>query len=263
VTGVTTAARYELRMQLRKWSMWITMAVIGGLGMLITRGQVSQLLTDTDPKTAMVTLVLSTDLLLVVGYGCLLADRLIRDTRLGVAPVLDATPSSPTGRLLGKYLGACAAGAAPILILHCGFAASYAIVNGNQRIWVWAAATFGAMTAPALLFVGAFALAVPLFMPAPLFRVLFVGYWFWGNAIQPTLMPTLANTLVSPLGGYPAEALFGYADADLAGSAPGATLNALRPTPTATTAWLSIGLLLVLAALALAAARAVRARATR
>lgn len=262
MTGLAAAARYELRMQLRKWSMWITMAVIAALQLLITRGLADNAL-DTDPKPAMVTLVLNTNLLLVVGYGCLLADRLIRDTRLGVAPILDSTPSSATGRLLGKYLGACAAGATPILLVHCGLTAGYAIVKGDQGIWGWSAATFGTMTVPALLFVGAFALAVPLFMPAPLFRVLFVGYWFWGNAIQPTLLPTLANSLVSPLGGYPAEALFGYADGDLAGSMPGATLNALRPTPTSTTAWLSIGLLLALAAVALAAARAARARETR
>jgi hypothetical protein len=256
MTGLAAAARYELWMQLRKWSMWITMAVIAGLALLVTGDRVGQLLTDTDPKAAMVAVAVQTNLLLVVGYGCLLADRLVRDTRLGVAPVLDATPSSATGRLLGKYLGACAAGAAPILLIHCGFAAAYAIVNGDQAIWGWAAATFGAVTAPALLFVGAFALAVPLFMPAPLFRVLFVGYWFWGNGIHPSSMPTLAYTPLYPLGGYPVEALFGY-------RGPDGTLNALRPVPTAATAWLSIGLLLALAALALAAAHAVRARAIR
>jgi ABC-2 type transport system permease protein len=112
--------------------------------------------------------------------------------------------------------------------------------------------------------VAAFALTVPLIMPAPLFRVIFVGYWIWGNVVPPDTMPTLANTLVHPLGGYPLDALLSFHGIDdedtLAGPVPGATLNFLRPDPTPTTAWLSIAVLLVLAAVALAGGHALRAR---
>jgi hypothetical protein len=101
-------------------------------------------------------------------------------------------------------------------------------------------------------------------MPAPLFRVMFVGYWLWGNVVAPDMMPTLARTLIYPLGGYPLVALLDYHGIDgsdtWAGPEPGATLNFLRPNPTPATAWLSIAVLLVLAAAVLAGGHAVRAR---
>jgi hypothetical protein len=49
----------------------------------------------------------------------------------------------------------------------------------------------------------------------------------------------------------------------VAGPEPGAVFNFLRPEVTATTAWLSIGVLLALATLVLTAAPALRARTTR
>ena len=102
---------------------------------------------------------------------------------------------------------------------------------------------FALVIVPGLLFVAAFALTVPLIMPAPLFRVLFVGYWIWGNLVRPDMMPTLARSLIQPVGGYPINALldhYGVDGDDPAGPVPGATLNFLRPEPTAVTGWLSI-----------------------
>ena len=110
-------------------------------------------------------------------------------------------------------------------------------------------------------------LVVPLIMPAPLFRVLFVGYWLWGNVVPPDMMPTLSGSLLHPIGGYPLDALLDFHGIDgkdtVAGPVPGAALNFLRPDSTPLTAWLSIGVLLVLAAAALAAANALRARRAR
>jgi hypothetical protein len=106
-----------------------------------------------------------------------------------------------------------------------------------------------------------------MFMPAPLFRVLFIGYWFWGNAISPELMPTLSRTVIHPAGGYPIEAFFHFSAADgpgtWAGPVAGATLNVLRPHPTPAIAWLSIALLVLLAGVALGSAHLRRLRGTR
>ncbi|GFJ96131.1 hypothetical protein [Phytohabitans rumicis] len=159
----------------------------------------------------------------------------------------------------------CAAAAVPVALLFFGFAAVYAAVSGEYAALPWALAIFATVVAPAVLFVGAFALAVPLLLPAPLFRVLFVGYWFWGNAISPVAMPTLAQTVIAPIGDYPMRVLFGFSSRDgtLVGPQPGASLNFLRPDPTPFTAWLSIAILLAIAALVLYAAEAARARTTR
>ncbi|HVQ93560.1 MAG TPA: hypothetical protein VMU51_21155 [Mycobacteriales bacterium] len=256
-------ARYELRMMLRKRSMWISMAIIVGLLSLTAFRQISDAVRDNDARGVMTTVALLVNIFLPVGYGSLLADRLVRDQLLGVAPILDATGGSALARLFGKYLGVCAAAAVPLATVYFGFAVVYTVVSGRPAGLAWALAAFAVVLLPAVLFVGAFALAVPLIMPASLFRVLFVGYWFWGNAITPATMPTLANSLVSPIGGYPLSALLGYRDTVSAGPTPGASLNFLRPQPTPATAWLSIAVLFALAALALYAAHAIRARTTR
>jgi ABC-2 type transport system permease protein len=260
--------RYEFRMQVRKRSVWIVPALTVLLVLLIG----SSLLRDLfDPnerspeaRVVVVGLAVQVHALLSIGFGCLLADRLVRDDRLRVAPILDATPARPLARLLGKYLGAGAATALPILAVYLGLAAAYAVHTGGPAALGWALAACGVVMVPGLLFVAAFALAVPLLMPALLFRVLFVGYWLWGNAVGPNMMPTLAQTLIHPLGGYPLVALLDFhgidGDQTLAGPVPGATLNFLRPEPTPAIAWLSVGVLLALAAAALAGGHALRAR---
>jgi ABC-2 type transport system permease protein len=260
--------RYEFRMQFRKRPVWIVPALTVGLFLLIGGSLLRDLFDPdeqaADPRTAVVGLAVQLHALLSIGYGCLLADRLIRDDRLRVAPILDATPARPGARLVGKYLGAGAATAVPILVVYLGFAAAYAVHTGNLHALGWALATCAVVIVPGLLFVAAFALVVPLVMPAPLFRVVFVGYWLWGNVVRPDMMPTLARTLIHPLGGYPLDTLLDFhgidGDDTWAGPMPGATLNFLRPDPTPTTAWLSIAVLLVLAAAALAGGHAVRAR---
>ncbi|MBL7258611.1 hypothetical protein [Paractinoplanes lichenicola] len=250
---------YEFRMQIRKRSVWIVPALTLVLFVLIGGSLLRDLFDPAErppeARLAVVGLAVQIHALLSIGFGCLLADRLVRDDRLRVAPILDATPASPGARLVGKYLGAGAATAVPIAVAFFGFATAYAGSSGSWSALPWALAVFGAVMVPGLLFVAAFALTVPLIMPAPLFRVLFVGYWLWGNVVTPDLMPTLSRTVLNPLGGYPMAALFDFAGIDgddqWAGPFPGATLNFLRPEPTPLIAWLSIALLLVLAAAAL------------
>jgi hypothetical protein len=259
---------YEFRMQVRKRSVWIVPALTVGLFLLIGGSLLRDLFDPNErpaeARTAVAGLAVQVHALLSIGYGCLLADRLIRDDRLRVAAVLDSTPAPPGARLVGKYIGAAAATAVPILTVYFGLAAAYAVDTGAPHALGWALATSAVVIVPGLLFVAAFALAVPLVMPAPLFRVMFVGYWLWGNVVAPDMMPTLARTLIHPLGGYPLDALLDFhgieGDDTWAGPVPGATLNFLRPDSTPATAWLSIAVLLVLAAAALAGAHAVRAR---
>jgi hypothetical protein len=161
-------------------------------------------------------------------------------------------------RLVGKYLGVCAGIATPLAIAYLGFAAVFGVAAGLYTAPLWALAVFAVVVLPAVLFVGALALAVPLLMPAWVFRVLFVAYWFWGNGIDPTAMPTLAQTVVTPIGDYPLGALFGYRgdDGTVAGPEPGAALNFLRPEATPATAWLSVAILLAIAGLVLFGANA-------
>ena len=265
------ALRYEFRMQVRKRSVWLVPALIILLVLLIGFSLLRDLFDATEGQTvakaAMIQLGIQLNALLPIGYGCLLADRLIRDDRLRLAPVLDATPARPGVRLLGKYLGTAAATAIPIVAIYAALAVAYTVHWGQPAALGWALVSFGLVMVPGLLFVAAFALAVPLIMPAPLFRVLFVGYWIWGNLVPPDMMPTLTRGVIQPGGGYAVNALLDHygmdGDLELAGPVPGAVLNFLRPEPTALAGWLSIAILLALAAAALAGGQALRTRRTR
>jgi ABC-type Na+ efflux pump permease subunit len=261
VNTFMATARYEFTMQWRKRSVWIVTGVLALLLVAIGAGQLSFMFGPGDPRVAMARAAQLLQLLLPVGYGCLLADRLVRDRRTRVAEVLDATPAGATARLAGKYAGSCAATAFPILVLFLVVAVGYGIVEGEWAAAGWVFPIFVVITLPGLVFVGAAALAFPLVMPTPLFRVLFVGYWFWGNAVGPAAMPTTAQTVLAPEGSYGLRQFFGY-DEEIV-RPPGDPFNVLRPEVSTTTALLSIALLAMLSALLLAGARAVQSRSTR
>ncbi len=267
---MTATLRYELHMQLRRPALWTVSAITLVLVVLALVPDTVGDLLHAPARTAMVRVTVFCDVPMPIGYAFLLADRLVRDDHLDVAALLDATPASRWRRLVGKYLGGVIATALPMALVHVGFAITHVVANSSPAALAWAAATFGAITLPALLFVGAAALACPLVAPLAVFRVLFLGYWLWSSyLVPPQLVPTLNQTVLGPVGGYAIQVFFGYhgphagGTTSWAGPVPGALLNALRPTPTTATACLSVVTLLVLAALVLAAGHLLRERRTR
>ncbi|MER6171180.1 hypothetical protein [Streptosporangium sp. NPDC001681] len=262
--------RYEFRMQIRRRVLWIVYGLTYAVIVITLNPAYVDLQRGADRDDPTTAMIVSADLLMTllpIVYGCLLADRLVRDRRLGVVGVLDATPTGHTTRLIGKYLGTCAATAVPFALAYFGRAVVYAIVKGEPSALGWAVVVFVTTIVPALLFVGALGLAGPLLMPPMLFQVLFVVYWYWGNLIPPSMMPTLADTLLSPNSQYVAYGLLGYRPAplppgDLAapdyytyGPAFEASLNFLRPEAGAAVALLWISVMLVLAVFVLSLAR--------
>ncbi|TDP94830.1 hypothetical protein [Labedaea rhizosphaerae] len=262
MTAFRAAFGYELRMQLRKVSVWVT---IGALALLtaVATNVIHLVLAIDDGEEAAVRAARLTMALLPVGFGCLVADRLVRDDRLGVRSLLDATPGGLGVRLVGKFLGSCAATAIPVVGSYLLLVGAYAIRHGDATALGASGLLVVTVMLPALLFVGAFAMLCPLVMPTPLFRVLFVGYWFWSTLVYPSLLPTLNGTLFTPVNGYLMRALLHAEDGDLAGRVDGAALNFLRPDPSAVTAWLALGVLAAATALALSGARALLARTAR
>jgi hypothetical protein len=265
MTAFAATARYELRMQLRRPAVWIATVLPFGLFAVLAmmgtqRGGLGRMTQTTDPKTWIVeTLGWFTPLLAMV-FGIVLADRLVRDRKLGVATLLDVTPASPDARLAGKYVGACAATAVPPALIYLAVALAFAIWRGRPAVLLWGPATFVVILLPLLLLAGALSFLGPQLLPTPLFRVLFVGVWFWAGATEAdSQFPSLAATVLSLTMDYPLRVFFGASDAS-AGPVEGAALNLLRPRPTTGTALLSLALMLGLAAAVLAAARALNAR---
>ena len=55
----------------------------------------------------------------------------------------------------------------------------------------------------------AFSIACPAVLPVRIYQVLFAGYWFWGNFLNPRAFPTIAGSVLTASAQFAAEAFFG------------------------------------------------------
>ena len=193
---VVASARYEMRMQLQKRSLWVAILALGALFQTFKMQQV----TRGHTASAVGAYAHSLNVLAPVIIGSLVADRLVRDRRLGVDELLQSTPTRFRSRFAGKYVGTVSACLLPLLVIWMVSATRMAVVRHDPAILGWAVVAFFIIEVPAVLFVSAFALGCPTVLGAPLFRVLFVGYWFWGNVVPSRILPTLSGTWLTPLG---------------------------------------------------------------
>ncbi len=237
---IVGVCRYEFRMQARRPAVWLLIGIIGVLLVALFDFQAQ----GGEPRPAIVRLadqMQNLNFFLPIAFGILLADRLPRERRLHTEELLQSLPSGSGVRLWGKYAGAVLATTVPIvLVVIAGLLITVLRLNAASQLPALPP-LFLAIMLPGLLFVGVFAIACTTFLPAALFSVLFVGYWFWGNLVPPGIMPTLSCTPLTPLGGYAAAAFFN--DGPVCGM-----------QITAAQGWESIGLLLGTALLALVAA---------
>lgn len=245
VREALAVCRYEFRMQLRKRSLWVTIALLAGLlavGRFGMGPRYAPAAPGASAREVMTRWAFLFSVILPIAFGMALADRLLRDRRLHTAELLESLPSGPAVRLTGKFLGSVGATGTPALAAMLIAAAYEAIRRGDPATLGWGLVAFAAILAPALVFVAGYALVCPLVLSAPLFRVLFVGYWFWGNLLLPATLPTLTGSLLTPVGSYAASWLLGTPV--LQAGIPG-PLPFLRPEPSGSAAAASIGLLVI------------------
>jgi ABC-2 type transport system permease protein len=236
------AFRYEFAMQLRRKAMWVGLAMISALLffiLIVTTGKSPN--TDT-PQEALGYMAAGITLLLAIGAGLLLANRVPRDRALRVEELLRVAPANGATRLFGKYLGATLAVSIPILLIQLAQTAYIANYFHDIAVFPRSLAMFFIVTLPTILFVGAFALAFTTFLWAPLFQFLFVGYWIWANG-NPDDLPffTPNGTLLSANGDYALKGFFDYG------------LPSQGLSHTAVTPWLALANLAVLLGLAVVA----------
>ena len=214
----TGALRYEFRMQIHRLALWATFLGFAALVFAIAgQGNWTHWSGEKNAFDSFASWTVIVNLFIPPALGILLADRLSRDRRLRIDELLNTTSGSVGARLLGKYSGSLLATLVPMLIIY-GIGISY-ISYHWQAIQGWgtllrllpgAFALFLAVIVPGAAFVAAFSLAVPLFLWLPLYQFLFVCYWFWGNAFDPGRgLPTLSDTILTPLGGYMLAGFFG------------------------------------------------------
>jgi ABC-2 type transport system permease protein len=207
-------ARYEYRMSIQRWGIWAI------LGLLFAFYSANAVMVDVKPgaqpweasdaelwQTAGL-VAFSLNLFSPLVAGIALADRIQRDVCLGVAKLLASTALTRRAYILGKYIGGLFSMLTPVLmmtLLGLLTLATGAPLAFFGRLLLG----FLAINVPAFAFVTIFSLGFPLIMPVRVYQVLFTGYWFWGNFLNPKVFPTLSHTLLAPGGRYALEAFFG------------------------------------------------------
>ncbi len=199
--------RYEYRMAIRRPAVWAGCGLAAWLYALTLIGSDGRMIDGSTWQMAATSAAVLNLFMPAIG-GIAIADRLVRDGRLGVDELLRATPLPPGAYALAKYLSAVLAALTPLLaILLAGTA--WLVARGASP-WLFGAAlvAFLAINVPTYAFVGAFSLACPVAMPLRLYQVLFVGYWGWATLVPPQLLPTVSGTLLAPAGLHAASAFF-------------------------------------------------------
>ncbi len=203
--GLWGAIKYEYCMQIRRRALWLTLSgfVLALLALTVTTNTWR---TYSHERTALLSFadVASLVMLLIpVAVGLLLADRLPRDRATKVTEVLESLPTSSAARLAGKYLGGTAATLTPVLLIYALGIGYVLTLRGHDIVAVpLALLPLIGIILPGCLFVAAFSIACPAVIWTPLYQLLFVGYWFWGNLLQLSALPTLNGTLITPDGDF-------------------------------------------------------------
>lgn len=206
--------RHECSMSIRRPGLWISYALLG-LFYLVTN-----LTPGLDASEDIIRpdeiwyeaghIVFMFNIFMPLLAGILSADRMQRDSRVGVQELQRSTPLSTWAYLLAKYFGVLLSVLAPmfLMVLLVGtalVAKGLAPFNFLGPLLL----AFLLIALPAHAFVVAFSLACPLVMPLRVYQVLFTGYWFWGNLLSPKAFPTISDTPLNAVGQYPLQAFFG------------------------------------------------------
>jgi ABC-2 type transport system permease protein len=221
-TAFAGVVAYEFRMQVRRPAVWIA---VGGVALLLMaralRGSPASFRSLTPLRMESNVAIISSYFLPII-FGILLADRLPRERRLGTAELLASVPVGDGVRLWGKYLGAVGATLLPVTLAYLLAASFLALRLQDAGPLLAFLPVLLLVVLPGLLFVGAFSIGCPAVIPTPLYAILFTGYWFWGNVVSPSRVPTISCTPLTPIGRYAAIAFF-----DARGAGCGLTQQAL------------------------------------
>jgi ABC-type transport system involved in multi-copper enzyme maturation permease subunit len=122
----------------------------------------------------------------------------------------NSSPLSRPAYVLGKYFGVLASLLLPVFLWVLAIAVWLPATGQAPWAMVYAMpVAFLAMIVPAFAFVTAFSLACPLVMPLRVYQILFTGYWFWGNFLNPEAIPSISETYLEAAGKHVYEGFFG------------------------------------------------------
>jgi ABC-type transport system involved in multi-copper enzyme maturation permease subunit len=222
VSVVLGALRYEFGMQVRRRSIWITLGLIGLLclslwsliaGPALQRHYSPEHHIWIAPSAgdAILGWAQFLGMLLPLGAGLVLADRLARDRTTHMDELLETLPASLGARLAGKFAGSTLATLAAALAIYAALIAYITLrvpQSGNIGL---ALGAFAAVLVPGILFAAGLSIAVPVVVRVPVYQFLFIGYWFWANLMTPKIgLPSPVGTMLNATGPWAQEGLFHF-----------------------------------------------------
>ena len=200
--------RYEYIKSVKRWGIWLAFAVAMLPFAISFPAWPRESVALTTVQLA-ARLALSLNFLMPVVGGIVMADRLPRDRRYGLQELLFSTPLRPHEYVLGKFVGVLLSALTPVLLASLLGAVALTMTGAPAGILPSAVLAFVGINVPAFVFVGAFSIACPAILPVRVYQVLFTGYWFWGNFLNPSFLPTLNGTILTPSGDFVAGGLLG------------------------------------------------------
>jgi hypothetical protein len=195
----------EFSMSIKRLSLWLAHGLLMILyltHLLLPPDVFGRMPTAQNAITYAGTFVYMLLLFMPVVGGILIADRLVRDQKLGVDEMIRSTPLKRWQYLAGKYFGALTSILAPVLLTALAMGAIVVIKGGSVLILPGMLIACLSIALPAYILITAFSLACPLVMPVRVYQVLFTGYWFWGNYLSPHAIPTLNGTVLCANGEF-------------------------------------------------------------
>ena len=204
--------RYEFKMSIKRRGIQVLSLFLAAFYAVIAYQ--NGILTKLDGTTAdtwreIARVTFSLNFFIPVMGGILAADRLVRDLQLNTRELLLSTQMRSETYILGKYLGVLGSLLLPAFAVNLLMGLGFILLGNPWSFLPRLLLTTLCISLPSLVFVTAFSLVCPLFMPVRVYQILFTGYWFWGNYLYPEIMPTLSDTLLNASGRYLAFALFG------------------------------------------------------
>ena len=204
--------RYEYCMAIKRWGFWLACLLINIVIFVnIFSFDQSDIQLLSDPLQIWQTAGRNAywlNFFLPVVAGITIADRLVRDRQLKIAELFNSTPLSRSSYLTGKFLAALFSALTPVLVILLLEDICF-LARGVPLTFVWTSLlAFLAINVPAFAFLTAFSLACPVILPVRVYQVLFTGYWFWGNFLNPDVFPTLHGTLLTASGQFALAGFF-------------------------------------------------------
>lgn len=248
--ALTGTVRYEIVMALRRRALWLSLLPLGVLALLLGFGSPG-LTGIADPVSRIGQSTLMVNAVGSIAVAIALADRMASQRMAGLRELIAATPAGGPARAAGVVLGPWSVALLPVALVLLVLGAVVSATAGSPAPLLTAVIGLLVVVVPGSLVLTAFGNLLGVLLPVPAARVLVLPVWYWATALSPLIpVPTVAGTVLSPGGAYPAAAWLGARP-------PAGPDGWLHPAPSSAAAVLSIAITVGIAVALFLLARAV------